>query len=250
MKTRMVSYGMAAALGLGLATAMAQDKPAEQKGWETIANAGATLTRGNSETFLGTLGLDTKRKWTKDEAALGVSAGYGEAKVNGENQKNTEYVKGYGQYNHLFNERLYGGMRVDAEYDGIAGVDYRVRLSPLLGYYVIKNPRTKLGLEIGPSAVFERLKTKEADTYLGFRAGERLEHKLTDTTKIWQSFEYIPNVSHWAEQYLLVGEAGIAAAITKQLSLRLVLQDNFNSQPSAGHKENDLRLIAGVGYKF
>ena len=246
MKTRAVSFGLAAALGLGLATAMAEDK----KGWETVANAGATLSRGNSETFLGTLGLDTKRKWEKDEAALGVSAGYGEAKVNGENQKNTEYLRGYGQYNRLFNERLYGGLRLDAEYDGIAGVDYRVRLSPLLGYYVVKNPRTKLGLEIGPSAVFEKLKNKDADTYLGFRAGERFEHKLTDTTKIWQSFEYIPNVNHWAEQYLLVGEAGIAADITKQLSLRLVLQDNFNSEPPTGRKQNDLRLIAGVGYKF
>jgi len=246
MKTRAVSFGLAAALGLGLATAMAEDK----KGWETVANAGATLSRGNSETFLGTLGLDTKRKWEKDEAALGVSAGYGEAKVNGENQKNTEYLRGYGQYNRLFNERLYGGLRLDAEYDGIAGVDYRVRLSPLLGYYVVKNPRTKLGLVIGPSAVFEKLKNKDADTYLGFRAGERFEHKLTDTTKIWQSFEYIPNVNHWAEQYLLVGEAGIAADITKQLSLRLVLQDNFNSEPPTGRKQNDLRLIAGVGYKF
>lgn len=243
-----VAFGLVAVLGLTVANA--EDKPAGKKGWESMASAGLTLTRGNSETFLGTLGFDTKRKWSKDEVALGVAGGYGEAEVNGENRKNTEYVKGYGQYNRLFSEKFYGGLRADGEYDGIAGVDYRIRVSPLLGYYAIKNPKTTLAFEVGPSVVFENLRTKDAETYVGFRAGERFEHKLTATTKVWQSFEYIPNVERWVEKYLLIAEAGIAADITKQLSLRVVLQDNFDSEPAAGRENNDIRLIAGVGYKF
>lgn len=241
---------LTAALCLTWGIASAEDKPEEKKGWETIAAAGLTLSRGNSETFQATVSLDTRRKWQRDEAALGVSAGYGEAKVDGESDKNTEFVKGFGQYNRLFNDRFYGGLRLDGEYDGIAGVDYRARVSPLLGYYVVKNPRTTLALEAGPSVVFEKLEGESSDTYLGARFGERFEHKLTDTTKVWQSFEYIPDVEDWSEKYLLTAELGIAADITKQMGLRVVLQDNYNSQPSAGRKHNDLRLIAGVQYKF
>lgn len=231
-------------------SAAAQNKPEEQKGWETTAAAGATLTRGNSHTFLGTVSLDTKRKWERDEAAFGVAAGYGEAKVDGEKQTNTEFVRGFGQYNRLFTERLYGGLRLDGEYDGIAGVDYRFRISPLVGYYVIKEPKTTLALEAGPSLVFEKLEGQSSDTYLGARFGERFEHKLTETTKIWQSLEYIPQVDRWTEKYLLIGEVGIDTAITTKLSLRTVVQGNHDSEPAAGRKKNDLRLIAGIAYKF
>jgi putative salt-induced outer membrane protein YdiY len=249
-KTLAAGLGLATALGLGVAAAIAQDKPAEKKIWETVANAGLTLTRGNSETFLGTLGLDTKRKWAKDEAALGIAGGYGEAKVGGVNQKNTEFLRGLAQYNRLFNERLYGGLRLDGEYDGIAGVDYRFRVSPLFGYYLVKHAKTTLNLEAGPSVVFENVKTAPSDTYFGLRLGERFEHKLTATTKIWQSFEYIPNVERWSEDYLLIGEAGIGTAITKKLSLRAVFQDTYDSEPAADRKNNDIRLITGLAYKF
>ena len=37
--------------------------PPETKAWVTTAAASMTLTRGNSENFLVTLSMDTKRKW-------------------------------------------------------------------------------------------------------------------------------------------------------------------------------------------
>lgn len=242
--------GLAVCLYLTTTPAFAEDKPEEKKGWESSAFLGATLTRGNSETFLGNLTLEAKRKWPKDEVAFGASAGYGESTVDGDNQKNTEYLRGYGQYNRLFTKRFYGGLRADGEYDGIAGVDYRARISPLVGYYFIKKPKTTLAGELGPSVVFENLKTKPAETYLGFRVGERFEHKLTETTRVWQSFEYIPQVDRWQEKYLLIGELGIEAAINKKVSLSVVFQDNFDNEPAEGRKKNDIRLIAGLRYKF
>jgi len=235
---------------LGCGHAAGQSAPVQKKGWEATAAAGLTLTRGNSETLLANLSLEAKRKWVHDETAWGVTGGYGEAKIGGDAQKNTEYIRGFGQYNRLFNERLYGGLRLDGEYDGIAGVDYRFRVSPLFGYYVIKHPRTTLGLETGPSVVFEDLQTAPAKTYVGVRFGERFEHKLTSTARVWQSLEYIPNVERWDEKYLLVGELGIDTAVTKKLSLRAVIQDNYDSQPAQGRKNNDVRLITGLAYKF
>jgi len=239
-----------AMLCLGQGFSLAQVKPVAQQGWETTAAAGVTLTRGNSRTFLANLSLDTRRKWERDEAALGVSGGYGETTVNGSDQKNTEYLKSFGQYNRLFNYRLYGGVRLDGEYDGIAGVDYRFRVSPLIGYYVVKEPKTSLAFEVGPSVVLEKLKSRSSRIYLGARLGERFEHKLGDTTKVWQRLEYIPDVEHWTQKYLVIGEIGIDTAITRKLSLRAVLQDNYDNAPAAGRQKNDLRLITGMAYKF
>lgn len=245
--------GLAAAVlvGCGAATTQAQNAPpASTNKWDTTAAAAVTLTRGNSESFLATVSLDTKKKWSRDEVAFGVAGGYGESTVNDVNTKNTEFVKGYGQYNRLFSDRFYGGLRVDGEYDGIAGVDYRFKISPLAGYYLIKNDKMTLSVEAGPAVILENLKGVPSRSYWAARFGERFEYKLTASTKIWESIDYMPQIDHWADNYLLNFEAGIDTAITKQWSLRVVFQDMYASEPAPGKKNNDMRLLAGVGYKF
>ncbi len=229
----------------------------EKPKWETTANAGLTLTTGNSESILGTIGLDTKRKWESDEVTLGASAGYGKSSSPGTTRsRTTDFTKAYGQYNHLINERAYFGLRVDGERDGIADLSYRVRISPLLGYYVIKNDKTSLSFDVGPSVVIERFEATPAnvnpttDTYLAIRFGERFEHKLSDTTKIWQTAEYIPSVKEWSEKYLINAEIGISTAITPKWDLQLKYQINHDSAPAGNREYTDSRLIAGTAYKF
>ena len=228
-------------------TAAATNAPPPPKNpWETTAAAGFTLTSGNSETMLATLSLDTKRKWERNEAAFGVAGAYGEDK----DVANNEFVNAFGYYNRLLTDRLYAGLRADFNYDGIADLSYRVTISPLIGYYLIKATNTTLAVETGPSVVFEKYQSQAEDTYLGIRFGERFEHKLSATTKIWQSASYVPAVDNWTERYIITAEAGIDTAITKNWSLRVMVQDVYNSQPATGRKNNDLRLIAGTAYKF
>jgi putative salt-induced outer membrane protein YdiY len=232
-------------------TAVESAAPTEvPKKWDTTASATATLTRGNSETFMMTLGLDTKRKWEKDEVSLGVSGGYGESTVNEVNTKNTEFLQGYGQYNRLFTDRFYGGLRLNGEYDGIAGVEYRFVVSPMAGYYLIKNTNMTLAVEGGPSLIDEHLKGQPSHGYWAARVAERFEYKLSPTTKVWESLEYLPKVDEWADNYLLNFEAGIDTAITKHWSLRVVFQDMYANAPAKDRKQNDIRLLAGTAYKF
>jgi putative salt-induced outer membrane protein YdiY len=247
-----------AALLAGSATAAAQDAaatttpppPPETKAWVTTAAAALALTRGNSENFLVTLSLDTKRKWEHDDAAFGVTGGYGESTVNDVNSKNTEFLQGYGQYNYSFTDRFYAGLRADGQYDGIAGVDYRFKVTPLAGYHIIKNQKMDLSAEVGPSAVFEHLSGEDPKTYAGIRFGERFEYQIVAGTKVWEAVGYIPQIDEWTQNYLVNFEAGIDTAITKAWSLRVVFQDLYASQPAKGKKNNDLRLLAGVAYKF
>ena len=251
----LLAAGLAAARGQTAATtttnaAAAKAAPASEVAkpspWETSASAGLTLTRGNTHTLLMTLGLDTKRKWEQNDASLGLNGGYGSD--NGVN--NSKYVNGYGQFNHSFSDRFYAGLRLDGSYDGVARLDHRLALSPLAGYYVIKDPRTTLSFELGPSAVTEKHEGQSEQTYLGFRAGERFEHKLSATTKIWEALSYVPRVDEWDKKYVITFEAGIDATISKHWSLRVVLQDIYDSEPTAGRMKNDMRLVAGTAYKF
>jgi putative salt-induced outer membrane protein YdiY len=239
----------------------AQDAKAEDKGWETVGNAGLSLTRGNSKNLLFTVGADSVRKWSKDEALLGAKLGYGSTTVDGEKNTTQHDIKGYGQYNHLFTERTYGGLRLDGLYDKVSAINYRFTLSPILGYYFIKEANTSLAGEVGPSLITEEVVSKvpfsgggttnrvDENTYVGLRLGERFEHKFAGGAKLWQTLEIIPQITDF-DNYILTFEIGVSAPITKKLDARLVLQDVYDHVPATGRQKNDMKLIAGLGYKF
>ena len=214
------------------------------KGWETSAAAGLTLTRGNSDTLLGNLNIQSSRKWPKEEVLLGTSFTYGET----ESVKTTEALQAYGQYNHLFTERLYGGVRLDFLHDDIADLQYRGTLSPMVGYYLVKNPNTRLSVEGGPSFIYEK-QGDDTKGYIGARLAERLEHKFSEKARVWQSVEILPQIDD-VENYLIIAEVGAEAALTEHFSLRVVLQDYYDNQPAPDRQKNDLKLIAALAYKF
>lgn len=224
----------------------AQSAPAAapSPAWESSAFMGLTLTSGNSDSVLVTANAKTSKKDKQNEWAFGADGSYGE----NDSEKNSETLHGFGQYNRLFNDRLFGYLRLDALHDGIADVDYRITVSPGIGYYLIKKQTTSLAVELGPGYVFEQ-RGGQDDSYATLRVAERFEHKLSDRARVWQSAEFLPDVGDF-ENYVVNFEAGIAASITKNMELSIVLQDNYVNQPAAGRKCNDVKLISGVTYKF
>lgn len=82
---------------------------------------------------------------------------------------------------------------MDALHDAIADVEYRVTLSPGLGYYFIKNPKTTFSGEFGPALIMEK-QGRDSREYLSLRIAERSEHKLNDRVRLWQSVEFLPQV--------------------------------------------------------
>ncbi len=240
---------------LAAADAAAPPAPEKKPKWETSAGVGVTLTSGNSESLLATANFLTQYKQEKNEFRFTVDAGYGEAKPvpsasnpNPSMEKNTAFVRGAAQYNRLFSERLYGYLRVDALYDDIADITYRVGISPGLGYYFIKNDRTLLSAEIGPGYIFEKLGNDTSD-YATLRLAQRLEHKLSKTARFWEGVEVLPEVSDF-NNTIVNATAGIEADITKKLRVQLYALDTYDNVPAPGRKKNDLKLVAGLKYVF
>ena len=263
----LAAVAMTFAVLAGQTSVQAADAKPEDKGWESNAGAGVSLARGNTKNFLATISIDSTRKWTKDEALLGAKAGYGKtttpAPGPGQDENRTEgFAKGFGQFNHLFTERVYGALRVDALNDDIADISYRVSIAPLGGYYFIKSATTTLNADIGPAWVIERLGPAPDDTivlgrdgeqgargYLALRLGERFEHKFTGGARLWQTADLTPEVENW-ENYVFNFTIGISAPITKALGMQVVADDTYDHQPAPGRLKNDFKLTAGLTYKF
>ena len=240
------SFICLAVFGALTVSGLAQSAPTAVKetGWLTTANFGLSLARGNTDNLLITGNLLSSRKWGQNEADLGMDGGYGET----DGSQSEGNIHGFGQYNRLFNERLFGLLRADAVNDAIADVNYRVTLSPGMGYYFIKSTNTFLRGELGPGVVFEDV-AGVTDHYVTLRIAERFEHTLNERVKLWQSLEWLPAVEDFGN-YVVNAEIGLDTSLTKRLSLRTFIQDTYDSTPGAGLKKNDTKLVVGIAYKI
>ncbi|HEY3760676.1 MAG TPA: DUF481 domain-containing protein [Verrucomicrobiae bacterium] len=218
--------------------------------WQSAVSAGLTMTRGNSDTTLATLTAVTDRKTEANEWNLGANATYGKSKVNGVSSTTAQNFDGFIQYNQLFTDRFYGYARVEGLHDDVANIHYSVALSPGAGYYFIKNTNTDLSAEAGPGYVFERLDGETRD-YATLRVAEKFHQQLTDRARLWETAEWLPDVSNF-KNYNINAEIGIEADITKDKSMTLqcYLDDTYYNEPAPGRLKNDSKLVMAIAYKF
>jgi putative salt-induced outer membrane protein len=132
--------------------------------------------------------------------------------------------------------------------DVIADLDYRINIGPGAGYYFLKATNTTLAGEIGGGYQDEHL-GGEYNSYGTIRLAEKFEHKFSDTARLFQSAEILPQADKF-QNYVVNFEIGMEASITKTFSLKTTLDDSYQSEPAAGRYRNDLKLISGVSYKF
>jgi putative salt-induced outer membrane protein len=236
--TSLAKVATAALLGFTVAAQAADAK------WDTSAGLGLTLTEGNSKTILGSANIESKGEYRSYAITLGATATYGEQT----SVKNNEVYKVYGQYDRKISDRFYVFGRADYMHDAIADIEYRVKLSPGFGWHVVKNDKMTFDVELGPGYVFQRLGAA-SDSYATLRVGDRFSYKISKSARIWQSAEFIPEVSDFGN-YIIAAELGVEAQLTEKMSLRSVLQDDYTAKPALGRQANDIRLITGVNYKF
>lgn len=216
----------------------------QQYPWQSSASAGLTLTRGNSQTLLFTADVQTQKKMPENEFLLGLGGAYGDQ----DSKETVNNYKAFGQWNHLFTERLFGYVRADALRDIIADLDYRLTIGPGAGYYLIKETNTTLAVEAGAAFEAQKLGGKD-DSFATVRVAERFEHKFSDKARVWQSVEFLPQVDK-LDNYLVNFEIGLEASLTKAFSLKTYLDDTYQNRPASGKLKNDLKLVAAVAYKF
>lgn len=201
---------------------------------------GVTLTDGNTETLLATLGAEHNRKRDAYTLRLALNGAYGEDK----DETTAENLKGVAEYRKHLSERAYLLAGLSALYDAIADVDYRAILSVGPGYFLMKDDKASLGVEVGPAFITEKVAGIENEEF-ALRAGQRYERQLSPTARTWQSLEYIPLVDDF-DDYLLNVEIGIEAAINSSAAIRLVVKNAYDSTPAADKEESDTTVIGAL----
>jgi putative salt-induced outer membrane protein YdiY len=239
-----------ASVALLCSTALAQEAAEPNKAtFETTLAAGTTLNRGNSENSQFNVSINNEGK--KEGVGIlrsGAEFNYAESTSDGDTETTSKNFTLFSNGEREIDALNFYYLNGKYFYDGEADVDYRITIGPGVGRYLIKNETKKLLTEIGPSYVWENVDGTKNE-YMALRIGERYDHKLSDTSKLWQSAEILPQVDDLAN-YLVNFEIGVEAKLNGTLNLRVVLQDKYNSQPGDDKDKNDVTFIAGISVKL
>lgn len=247
---------------LSLSAPADEAKPQNQQAWHGSLALGVSVAAGNKDSTQVNAGFKADRVRTADEWHLALDGGYGKA----DGDVATEILHGAAQYRRTMDNRWFWTAVTDGLHDGVAGVEYRVTLGPGAGYYFLKSDATRLSAEVGPSYVWERIRsvnpnippppppddarvTRQDNDYLAVRVGERFDRKLSDKARLWQQTEWLPQVDDFVN-YLLITEVGAEAALNSQLSLRVVGTHRYDNVTPDDRRHYDITLVTSVVYKF
>lgn len=235
----------------------ADDAPAADA--TTTISLGANLTDGNSDTLGLTARLQNEAPFAETwKSILTAEANYGET----DDEKSVDNAKIQENLQKSFTSLIYGAVDASAAYDDLALLDYRFILGPAVGLHVVATDPFTLDVEVGPSYVWEKIDDSDdedgdgepdaigdKDDYLAIRFAERAAWTISETSKLVQDLEYLPEAEDF-DRYLLNVGISLETKVAANLVLSVSLEDKYNSEPAAGKDENDLSLVASLGLTF
>lgn len=212
--------------------------------WVVTALLGGNYASGNSEARAVNAGLQVKRNGGRSELAGSLFGTYGETTGRASAQALTADA----HYQRLIAVGFFGGGRVDFDHDELADLDWRLGLTPYLGWKLWEKRRTKLTFELGPSLVREDQGGVE-NSYLGSYAALKAEQRIGSGTRLFADVSWLSESDDW-ESYLLTSEMGVDQKISSKVSLKFLARSVYDSMPAAGRQGHDLQLVSALGITF
>ena len=213
--------------------------------WKADIALGGNFNRGNTDSSLFNLRATGVRETESDRLTLVASGDLGE--TGGE--RSAEKASGSANYRRAIHERLYWMLNFAGEYDALANLDYRLTLSPGLGYYFFKNEDMELSLEGGPAYVLEQFRDQDPNSTIRGRLAQEFIYRLNSRVRLFQNAELLSNFER-LEDWILTAELGVETSLTDRLALRLTGRDRYANQPAPGREKNDISVIGLLVYKF
>ena len=216
------------------------------KGWVGSLEFGLNGSDGNSESVSMRAAANAKRETSEMVTTLGISYVYGTQ----DGDKNLEH----GEFNARNDWKIGSPWRVftigKVEYDTFQDWEWRVSLFGGVGYEFMKTDNTLLLGRIGLGATKE-FKTSKQRIEPELDIGLDWEHKIDDRQKFFVNADYYPSLHRFTD-YRAQLKAGYEVLVDPKnnLSLKLGLEDRYNSNPGAARKKNDVLYFATIAYNF
>ncbi len=215
--------------------------------WEGEFSLGYNRTSGNTENSQLSSELQLKRKTDIDEFTARLRGFYSST------DKKMNSQKWYGSVRYAYSfwdKRWYNFYKLEASHDRFSNIDYRITPSAGVGYWYSDTKDFKLMTEIGLGWEYTEYRDNtNSQTQLILLPRLFLEKALTDTLRFSQDLTLYPSLEDTGE-FRLYSETSLINAVTENISLKLSLIDDYNSDPASGIEKNDTQFISSLIYSF
>ncbi len=214
--------------------------------WATSVGAGLTRTGGNSDT--GSYNIAANAAYDpRTKHVLRAELLYLRASDSGEETVDRTLAGLRDEY--TMSGRLFAFGELGYQRDRFKQVDYL--LAPLVGvgYKIVDGKALVMAVDAGAGGAFEKLKGLDATADLALKAGQRLEWKSSASAAVFQKAAALWKAGDFGDAYYRF-EAGVAAALSKRLELKVSFADDYKTRPArADLEKNDTSLIVSLLFK-
>lgn len=219
----------------------------EVAAWDGNFSAGLNGKSGNSENLDFNLTLTLKRE--TDFATTELLANYFYSS-NAIATTTDRWFSQFRQERKLQDPRWSWFYQAAVEVDRFKDFDYRIALHTGYAYKLIDEELRKLKVRLGAGASRE-VGSANDDWSPELQFGADWERRLSDTTKIYATVDYYPNVSDFAD-YRLNTNTGLDFLLDaeRNINFKIFALNRYDSTPPPGNQENDIDYGMSVGIGF
>lgn len=218
-------------------------------GWKRNADLGLNGSSGNSETLSirGLIGAERKTETLETKA----NVGYVFANNDGEKSKSRGEANIFNNWNFGADSPWGWFAQGKVEYDEFQSWKWRFSGSTGPSYTFIKNEKTTLRGRVGLGAFYETGKSADDELHPELDLGLDFTHQFSETQKMFATIDYYPSLDEFPA-YRVTAQAGYEILLSKEdnLSLKLGIQDRYDSSPGLGNKRNDVEYFVALSFNF
>jgi putative salt-induced outer membrane protein len=211
--------------------------------WSGKGTFGGVLARGNTETEIINANIDVQNvidRWTQK-----MGGSLLRTVTNDVTSADRWELRGESDYKLTERGFLFGSLRY--EDDRFTDFSYQATAAGGYGYHFIATEQTKLDGRIGAGLRRTELRlTGETQEDAILRGAVNYEHKLTDTTLIYERFL----VESGSENTYLQNQLGIEVKISDKFALGIDYSVRHNTDVLPGTEETDQVFTANLVYGF
>jgi putative salt-induced outer membrane protein YdiY len=241
-----------AALVPGIDDTALEPEPTEQdpswiSGWTGSIQFGLNGSEGNTDRLNLRFGFDAARLGTRMETRIVTSYSY--ATSDGDTTENKARLDVRNDWLIKDSRWRYFVLGL-LEYDRFQDWDFRASIFPGVGYEFIKTERTLLLGRAG-AGVTREFGGERNEFIPEALLGADLEHKLTERQRLTATVNFFPELDNFGD-YRLNARAAWEILVDPEinLSLKLGVENRYDSDPAPGIRRNDFDYFALLAWSF
>jgi len=207
------------------------------------ADAGATISRGNSESSSFSASVESEARSKLNRIITGASY----YRTSEEGVDTAENARAYGRYARFISKRWFLASNISFEHDPFRDLDLRSTAGVGLGYQFYDRDDLELSLQAGANAVRDDFDVAEDESFVAGRLAVDYRQRVLAGIELFHSSQLLPPLDAPGE-YTYISRTGFRMPLFASLNGTFQISFDYDNDPPAGLDNADLVYTFKVGY--